>query len=524
CGNSNACGFTFTITDGKKPTPYCVNGLVLEIMPTTGMVDVWASDFDAGSWDNCPGDLKLSLSPDVNDVQRIYTCDDLGQNTIQLWVTDAAGNQDYCETFVVIQDNMGACTGGNPSIAGAIATEDDEPAQDVTVEVNGQGNVFNTTMMTAADGLYSIEVPAGGDYTVTPSNDAEPLNGVSTFDLVLISKHILGVQPLDSPYKIIAADANRSNSVTTFDMVEIRKLILHINSNFPNNTSWRFVPKSHQFVDPMNPWAEPLPEVLNFNNVTADILDADFVAIKVGDVNGNAAASNFAASEDRTTVGKLTFVAKDVRVEPGARVEVPFTAKDFYASGYQFTLEFDRSALEFAGVEAGVANADNFGTALLSEGVLTASWNAADAQRLADNEVVFTLVFTGKAEAQLSDLLSISSRYTKAEAYNENGELLDVELAFTSGKVAAPEFALYQNTPNPFGERTVIGFTLPEATRATLTISDVTGKVLKVIERDFNKGYNEVIISRDELPAAGVLYYQLDTPTDSASRKMILID
>ncbi len=82
---------------------------------------------------------------------------------------------------------------------------------------------------------------------------------------------------------------------------------------------------------------------------------------------------------------------------------------------------------------------------------------------------------------------------------------------------------MYQNTPNPFNTRTSIGFNLPEASAATITISDVTGKVLKVVKGDFAKGYNSLELSRGELGATtGVLSYQIDTPTHSATKKMIL--
>jgi hypothetical protein len=67
-----------------------------------------------------------------------------------------------------------------------------------------------------------------GTYTITPSKDGDDWCGVSTFDLVVISRHILGVQTFTSDYQYVAADINKSNSVTTFDVVELRKLILFI--------------------------------------------------------------------------------------------------------------------------------------------------------------------------------------------------------------------------------------------------------------------------------------------------------
>jgi len=69
----------------------------------------------------------------------------------------------------------------------------------------------------------------------------------------------------------------------------------------------------------------------------------------------------------------------------------------------------------------------------------------------------------------------------------------------------------------------VIGFTLPEASKATLTIMDVSGKLIKLIEQDGVQGYNEVRLDKRELSASGVLYYRLETSTDTATKKMTLI-
>jgi len=81
---------------------------------------------------------------------------------------------------------------------------------------------------------------------------------------------------------------------------------------------------------------------------------------------------------------------------------------------------------------------------------------------------------------------------------------------------------LYQNQPNPFMDETKIGFQLPEAGTATITIYDVSGRTISQVEGDFAKGYNEVVINRADLNSAGLLYYRLDTPTNSATRKMLL--
>jgi hypothetical protein len=324
------------VEDCKLPTPYCLNGIVVEIMQTQ-MIEVWASDLDLGSFDNCPGDLIFSFSPDTDDQAVTYTCDDLGQQAVEIWVTDAAGNQDFCETFITVQDNMNFCDGNQTvaTIAGLIATEDDEPVEMVMVDVNGG----QASQVTGNDGLYSMDVLIGGDYTVTPMLDQNPLNGVTTYDMVLITQHILGILPLDSPYKLIAADANNSSTVSTLDLVAIQKLILILEDNFPNNTSWRFVDADYVFPDPTNPWVEDFPEIASFNDLAQDELETDFVGVKIGDVNGSAQANSLSEIGDRTLYGDLVFQTGAQTIKAGQTTEVWFTGTDQEVLGYQFTLE-----------------------------------------------------------------------------------------------------------------------------------------------------------------------------------------
>ena len=57
-----------------------------------------------------------------------------------------------------------------------------------------------------------------------------------------------------------------------------------------------------------------------------------------------------------------------------------------------------------------------------------------------------------------------------------------------------------------------------------MTITDVSGKVVKVLKGEFERGYNEFKLQRRDFATQGILYYQLDTDTDSATKMMILVD
>jgi subtilisin-like proprotein convertase family protein len=511
CGNAGTAVNTVTV-EPKAPTAYCTDELVIDLM-VTGMAEVNAADFNFASSDNCTatGDLSYAFSSDITNTVMTVTCDNLGANTVEMWVFDAAGMTDYCVVTLTVQNNNGAdCGTGTLTVAGAINTEDADAVSEVEVEVNG--GLFATS--TDVDGLFTFDLAQGGDYTVAPSYDVNVANGVTTFDIVKITRHILGIESLDSAYKVIAADANNSASVTTLDIVSIRKVILQIEDSFSNNTSWRFVDAAYTFADPMNPWG--FAEVVNINNLEADALSTDFVAVKVGDVTGDAQTS-FGSADDRTKNGAFAIDAKEVAMTAGNTYEVTFTA-DAAVEGFQFTMNFDAKKVAFVGLAEGVATAENFGFAKLNEGAITASWNADAAYDFAGAEV-FTVSFTALEDVNLSEAVSINSRFTAAEAYAA-GELQDVALTFSGSTTA--NYALYQNTPNPFKGETVIAFELAEAGNAVVTIMDVNGKVVRTINGDFAKGFNNVTVK--DINTTGVLYYTLESGDFTATKKMIIIE
>jgi hypothetical protein len=318
---------------------------------------------------------------------------------------------------------------------------------------------------------------------------------------------------------MIAADANNSKTISTLDLIALRKLILNIDQSFQHNTSWRFVDATYQFPNASNPWAAAFPEVVSINDLAANTT-ANFVAIKVGDVNVSAVVSGATAAEVRTA-GTLDINAAEAALKAGQEYSVEFSAAELKnVQGYQFALNLDKRKVELVDIVYGVAKAENFGV-FQSEGIITTSWNQAGlATATAKQGALFTLVLRAKADAQLSSALSLN-RIVSAEAYSNNDQL-DLALKFNAAAVATG-FELKQNTPNPFNGETLISFNLPKATAATLTISDVTGRILKSVRATYAKGLNQLTLKASDLNASGVLYYTLEADDFTATKKMILL-
>ncbi len=525
CGNVKTCSKIFIVKDCKKPTPVA-KLLAIELMPNNCQATLEAVKVNNFSWDNCTpmanlrfrlakageykADMTLAEVLALNDYV-VFGAGEVGTQPFALIVIDADNNWDYVETFVVVQSNMNPdCVGGTGTapVSGSIQTEAKENVDKVDVLVNGTNR-----STTDAQGFFNFLLGLYKTYTVAPEKLIEPRNGVTTADLVAINKHILGIENLTSPYKRIAADINNDGKISTADMVELRKLILFINDNFTSNTSWKMVDKKYNFAT-TTPEKESYPLNVTINPLSSAAA-ANFVAVKVGDVNGSAKANNLVGDASDRSAGTLVFDVTDATLVAGETKTVEFKAQDIAnINAYQFTMNFDKEALEVVSV-AGL-NESNFGLSLLSEGVITTSNDAVAADQ------VIAVTFKAKKATQLSNALSIGSRFTAAEAYTVNGDKFDVAISF-NGTIAG-DFQLLQNQPNPFNGKTVIGFVLPEASNATLTIFDATGRTLKVITGSFAKGYNEVVIEKSDVNTVGILSYRLTTDKFSSTKQMIIAE
>ena len=518
CGNQSTIQYSVVVRDGKAPTPYCIGGLVAELMPIDndgdgnpdeGMLELWSSDFDAGSFDNCTAQGNLNLTSNLtNDFATSttninFTCANVGPTNVWLFIQDEAGNVDVCQTTIQIESVNNVCNDGggeipdeSPEIAGALHTENNAAINGATIEVNGG------MVSTDETGAFALNVESGTDVTVAPSYETEADAGVTTFDLLTIRKHILSTELLSSPYKMIAADANNNGSITAADLVAIRLVILGLNESFVNNTSWVFVDAAYEFPADWT-LTDGYPAVVNINNIAANA-SADFMAVKVGDVNESWDGLTNGAEE--RSAKTLIINANDATLSAGQEYTVEFTAKDFAALAYQFTLNFDNLEVkEIAG------DTENFG---VFNNAITTSWAGDKA-----GEQLFAVTFQATAEVKISEALTLTNNITRAEAYDANGETMNIALEFNT---VAKDFALYQNTPNPIANgSTTIGFDLPTAAAATITVRDVTGKVVTVANGDFAKGHNTLTINN--LNASGILTYTLESAGFTATRKLVVL-
>ena len=538
CGNQTTITTVVTFGDESAPTPFCVTGLTSNLPDSNGDVAVWSNEFDFGSFDNCTSDEDLRFSIVLAGVDPVLpgevgfenqnsiliNCNDANQSTqLDMWVWDASGNGDFCTVQFTLSESCNEVqNGAGTTIAGKITTAYDENMADVEVTLSADVAEFPKTEQSNTNGQYAFfSNPEGFNYSIAPTKDGDDLNGVSTVDLVFIQRHIIGLSKLDSPYKVIASDANNDQNVSAADILELRKLILTYQDELSNSDSWRFVDKAQSFFDAESPW--PFIEEVILTNLQDSRYGLDFMGVKIGDINYDANVNGFAKSETRFTAPPFQLEVEDQLVSNGDLITIDVTAKETTTLlGLQYTIE--HKGFELIAIHSGALHIDQSNYASFNEST-TFSWNTAgDAIALEESNALFSISLKAKTDSSLKGQLNLNSSRTPAEAYLKNiNAVSPVELVFKSNNSIA-DFELYQNRPNPFDGETMISFTLPSAGKADISLYTIDGKVVKSLTGEFLKGYNEITIDRTQLPVSGVLYYQLQTEFGTKTKRMIVLD
>lgn len=373
---------------------------------------------------------------------------------------------------------------------------------DYTHTAGGQsGCEFTSNSQTGSGSLCLCTLP-GVEQVFTPEKDSDPLNGVSTYDLVLISKHILGIEsfnfPLtfESPYKMIAADGNKSNEITTFDIVELRKLILGIYNDLPGNTSWRFIDAAFAFPNPDNPFQTSFPEVKKFE-IPPFGEDGHFIALKVGDVNGTAIYNR----PEVFTTGIGYAAQSSAKGESGLTVPI-YAREALDATAWQMVLNYDPALFRLKDVRLTgpeLAGSFNNGWHEPTPGEVRVLWFDVDAQtyEYQEGEPLFFLELEA-LDQQAEFELRVDEQLLHAEAYELDGNprRFMLQRGDSENVRALPERATTPAAPlwsarvypNPNTGVFRVNVNLPESGAVSLQLSDQYGSVLHLDQLDLPAG------------------------------------
>lgn len=515
-GGQGTLNGTGTINnDDANPTVTCpTNKNLSAVNPPT--CTVVATGIDAAQGDNCATTVlsyaRSGASSGGGTGQASGQTFNQGVTTVTYTVSDGANPNSSCAFTVTV-----AC---QVTFGGRVIWKQDNTSgvKDVTVTLSGDQTA---SVVTPLNGTYSITVPPGGNFMLTPSKNLNKLNGVNASDATRIQQHLSG-GPITNPYQLVAADVNSNNTISALDANIIQLALLGNPSALAQMVnSWRFVPTTHTMANP--PWG--FPEKYTFTGISGDQTNKDFYGIKVGDV-----VATFA---NPANAGQpLVLSARDQFLTAGETLTVALEAgavSDLAA--LQFALRFDPEQLQLTGIRPETAlplTDDNFGLHETAEGLVRFVWAGNNGIALRETAPMFHLTFKVlESGGLLSAALDLDHAVLPGHAYTQQLAESDVSLRYSAvtgtqnPALAQARVRLLQNRPNPFTAQTSIGFVLPEACEAQLRILDAGGRLLAVRNKQYPAGRHD---ENFDLPGlSGVLYYELTTPFGVLTKKMVMV-
>ena len=154
------------------------------------------------------------------------------------------------------------------ALTGIILDANDVAIPNVEVVLSGDDN--QTTTTNSAGEFTFSNLTVGGSYTIDPKKDTNPRNGVTPLDVILSFRGLTLQDPL-SDLAEIAGNVSPGTPLNITDLVVSRRLQLFFLGTFPDVDSWEFSPSD-----------------LTLNNIQGDVINQDFIGLKMGDVDFSA--------------------------------------------------------------------------------------------------------------------------------------------------------------------------------------------------------------------------------------------
>ncbi|MBP7185005.1 MAG: carboxypeptidase regulatory-like domain-containing protein, partial [Saprospiraceae bacterium] len=516
CGNIRNQTMNLTVKDVKAPTPVCLSGFSLPVDPN-GIITITPQMIGNGATDNCTpsNEIELWVEPST------FNCSNLGTHLVRIYAKDTDGNSNYCETSVTIQDNANYCENLQNFISGKVTTANSMALPNAKVHLTDK-NGLNYTTTTDSNGDYTFTgLPLGNAYYLNADKVDLTSNGVTTLDLVIARKEILGLEAFSNNTMYVASDVNASSSITTLDLVMMRKLILGIVDTL-GIPAWQFVNKNFPFDNSNSIYNQMHDaQTITIENFTNSLQNIDFTAIKAADLNYSAILTNELndPNADNRNKNVENLIIQDKFAVQDEIIPVTLRLQDQSKIGFQYSLEFDANLLSFENISELIDDEilENISLHQLDRNRINVSWdnpNLSVLNKMPEITFNFRVIKSG----YLSQAIWLGTSDIKPECYAQNGKNYDVQqlkLKFeptNSSDNAISDCTAY---PNPFDDNLTIQFHANQQIDYQIKLWDLNGQLKHTGFIKSELGTNTYKIDKDILKDinGAVLFYEISTPS-----------
>jgi photosystem II stability/assembly factor-like uncharacterized protein len=465
---------------------------------------VYASTDAGNNWERLGTNMPMVTTYDltINEAQNLLVAGTFGRS-IYTYPIDSVLNN-IPESF---------------SIGGQVVNVNGVGVDSVLIDF---GSVDYPATFVDSDGQYQLnDIPIGSLCTVQPSKNINIRNGISTFDMLLMQKHILQIDTLATPYQILAGDVNDDGQLSTFDVLINRRVLLELQDTFINTPSWNFVASDYNFQNPVDPFDENYSTGVTCADFSSGA-SGNFIGIKMGDVNASASPDMLGAESEDRAVLPLELQIENQVLEVGKTYTIPLKlGVPMTIQGAQFSLKFSNDILfyELSGGKGINLSTSNYSYRDATRTLLF-SWSDHTRVNMKKNEAFIYLKIKSLRELSLSGAMQLEIDRFSAEAYGGEGQFYRPELVFVDNKSELEADLLVY--PNPFSERSTLDYHSLVSGLARLVIYSADGSIIRKSQLQLREGDNPIELLRSTFPSKGLYIIKLSTENEIRTAKLIV--
>jgi hypothetical protein len=348
------------------------------------------------------------------------------------------------------------------------------------------------------------------------------MEGVDMYDYTLLSLHVDGIKLLKDPRKLIAADIDGNKRIDYEDLLALQRLIFGIDQKMEHNNSWKFYKQGFVFPDTIDPLLVEVPQSFEIPSYNGEEMNIHFEGIKIGDLGTLVKKAN--TSGDAAHENNL--IVQDVLLNAGDEVKVPLTLENSVSANVvSFTLNFDPASIEVLSVDGKLLQRQGALTTIDPTGegkALVTNWFSMTEETFDAGDAILELVVRAKQPLALSRTINLTSTFTEAKIEGSNSGKSGIRLIYQND--LQNHLTLHQNSPNPFQDFTTVGFYLPNAGEAVITIRDMNGREILSRKGLYDQGYQEITFTRNDLSVSGLLFYDIESSGVKKTKKMLILN
>ncbi|MBC8527090.1 MAG: T9SS type A sorting domain-containing protein, partial [Candidatus Cloacimonetes bacterium] len=274
-----------------------------------------------------------------------------------------------------------------------------------------------------------------------------------------------------------------------------------------------------------------------YTPLESDLIDEDFIGIRLGDVSGNWAPDvRMPLTQKSSPPGAdPSEEATEIEASNNSTLRIPVVIDEVNAiEGIDIIIAFSPEVLKLTGLSLneGILEDNNYGVETnleeVGQGIMVIY---AQKDLVSETGIVAFIEFDIIGiEGSKSEIYFTKFDVNETDASggfnlidSESNEIITRRLEVNVVQPLPDKFALYPNYPNPFRNHTTISYALPEATNVKIQIYNIRGQLVTELVNGFETAGRKKIVWNTEGYANGIYFCNISTEKNNEKIKLLLL-